>query len=57
MIAWSPWFFTHFNYKNWIYKSESLYIDRWNDLIQLSPPMIELLTWNGICLGHEEHAN
>jgi hypothetical protein len=47
-LAWSPWFHTHFSYKNWIYKSEPLFADRWNELIELGPPMVELLTWNGI---------
>jgi glucan endo-1,3-alpha-glucosidase len=45
--AWSPWFFTHFSYKNWIYKSETLFAERWNELIDLAPPIVELISWNG----------
>jgi glucan endo-1,3-alpha-glucosidase len=50
--AWSPWFFTHFSYKNWIYRSETLFVDRWNDLINMAPPIIECLTWNDYGESH-----
>jgi glucan endo-1,3-alpha-glucosidase len=45
-----PWFSTHvwgpgFN-KNWIYGSETLLPERWQQIISLQPDFIEIITWN-----------
>jgi glucan endo-1,3-alpha-glucosidase len=48
----SPWFFTHFSYKNWIYKSEALFTQRWEQLIALQPEFIEIITWNDYGESH-----
>jgi glucan endo-1,3-alpha-glucosidase len=42
----SPWFFTHLSYKNYIYHTESLWYDRWVQLLSIRPHMIEIITWN-----------
>eukprot|EP00026_Physarum_polycephalum_P005139 Phypoly_transcript_05168.p1 GENE.Phypoly_transcript_05168~~Phypoly_transcript_05168.p1 ORF type:complete len:593 (+),score=109.83 Phypoly_transcript_05168:98-1876(+) len=42
----SPWFYTHLSYKNYIYHTDSLWYDRWQQLLQIKPHMIEILTWN-----------
>eukprot|EP00026_Physarum_polycephalum_P009348 Phypoly_transcript_09469.p1 GENE.Phypoly_transcript_09469~~Phypoly_transcript_09469.p1 ORF type:complete len:450 (+),score=74.78 Phypoly_transcript_09469:164-1351(+) len=42
----SPWFYTHLPYKNYIYHTDSLWYDRWQQLLQTKPHMIEILTWN-----------
>ncbi|KAF3910589.1 hypothetical protein ABW21_db0203193 [Orbilia brochopaga] len=46
----SPWFFTHFDFqtfkKNWIFASDDLYVTRWNQILALAPPLIQLVTWN-----------
>lgn len=52
----SPWFFTHyapdsFN-KNWIYRSDTLFIDRWNEILNLQPQLVELATWNDFGESH-----
>lgn len=46
MAGVSPWFFTHFSYKNWIYKSDDLFTTRWESLVSLQPDFIEIITWN-----------
>ncbi|BFZ57142.1 Glucan endo-1,3-alpha-glucosidase agn1 [Savitreella phatthalungensis] len=46
MAGVSPWFFTHFSYKNWIYKSDDLYTTRWEQLVQMQPDFVEIITWN-----------
>lgn len=46
MAGVSPWFFTHFSYKNWIYKSDDLFTARWEELVSLQPDFIEIITWN-----------
>ena len=35
MAGVSPWFFTHFSYKNWIYKSENLWTTRWEQIVAM----------------------
>jgi len=43
----SPWFFTHLSYKNYIYHTETLWFDRWQELVQkIKPDAIEIITWN-----------
>ncbi|GAO46524.1 hypothetical protein G7K_0754-t1 [Saitoella complicata NRRL Y-17804] len=42
----SPWFCTHFSYKNWIYASEDLMHTRWQQVIDLDPELVEIITWN-----------
>lgn len=46
MAGVSPWFFTHFSYKNWVYKSDDLLTTRWEQLVSLQPDFIEIVTWN-----------
>lgn len=42
----SPYFFTHLSYKNYMYKTETLWIDRWQTLLQTQPDFIQIVTWN-----------
>jgi len=48
----SPWFFTHFNYKNWIDKSEALYPKRWEQIVNMKPDLVEIITWNDYGESH-----
>ncbi|KAM0160862.1 hypothetical protein ACHAQE_004456 [Botrytis cinerea] len=43
----SPWFSTHFNSKNWVFISEELITDRWNQMLAMQPALIEIISWNG----------
>ncbi|THY82274.1 glycoside hydrolase [Aureobasidium pullulans] len=48
MMPVSPWFFTNipeYN-KNWLWHSDELWPRRWDQVFQLKPTFVELLTWN-----------
>ncbi|KAJ7716890.1 glycoside hydrolase [Mycena olivaceomarginata] len=50
MMPVSPWFSTHYGVdtynKNWIFYSDWLYQSRWEEVLQLQPQFVEILTWN-----------
>lgn len=50
MAPLSPWFYTHVwgegLYKNWIYSSEILLPQRWQQIVSLQPDFVEIITWN-----------
>ncbi|KAL1961170.1 hypothetical protein VTO42DRAFT_3115 [Malbranchea cinnamomea] len=53
----SPWFFTHFGSevsysKNWVFPSDFLWYDRWQELLDLGPDFIEIVTWNDYGESH-----
>ena len=47
----SPWFFTHYGTgsfnKNWLFVSDFLWAQRWEQILQLKPQFLEIITWNG----------
>lgn len=52
MAGVSPWFFTHFGYKNWIYRSERLWVQRWKEIIEMKPELVEIISWNDFGESH-----
>ncbi|KAG8876747.1 hypothetical protein FRB97_003961 [Tulasnella sp. 331] len=57
MAGVSPWFFAHYSNtsynKNYLYLSDTLLIDRWNEMINnVKPHLIELQTWNDFSESH-----
>ncbi|PRP85880.1 glucan endo-1,3-alpha-glucosidase Agn1 [Planoprotostelium fungivorum] len=54
MAGASPNFFVHIQQysKNWVWGSERLYPQRWSQLIQLNPDMVEIATWNDYSESH-----
>ncbi|WVF68989.1 hypothetical protein IAT40_003763 [Kwoniella sp. CBS 6097] len=55
----STWFFTHFGKevpwsKNWLFKSETLWKDRWDQMLELGDQVdfIEIVTWNDYGESH-----
>ncbi|OXV08700.1 hypothetical protein Egran_03537 [Elaphomyces granulatus] len=53
----SAWFSTHFGpevpySKNWVFPSDQLWFDRWNQILQLGPRFVEILTWNDYGESH-----
>ncbi|KAJ6490059.1 glycoside hydrolase [Mycena sanguinolenta] len=56
MAGVSPWFFTHYDSntynKNYLYLSDTLLIDRWNEILNLQPQLVELITWNDFGESH-----
>ena len=48
MMGISPWFYTNlpaFN-KNWLWRSNGLWYDRWQQALEIQPQLIEIVTWN-----------
>jgi len=48
----SPWFSTHFNTKNWVFICEEQPTIRWEQMLQMKPELIEILTWNDFGESH-----
>ncbi|WVQ96504.1 hypothetical protein IAU59_003609 [Kwoniella sp. CBS 9459] len=55
----SSWFFTHFGKevpwsKNWLFRSETLWKDRWDQMLELGDKVdfIEIVTWNDYGESH-----
>lgn len=48
----SPCFFTHFDSKNYIFRSEDTWIKRWNDLINSDSDFAQVITWNDFGESH-----
>ncbi|TXT16023.1 hypothetical protein VHUM_00526 [Vanrija humicola] len=53
----SPWFFTHFGpekeyTKNFLFKSEQLWHYRWQQILDLAPEYVEIVTWNDFGESH-----
>ncbi|KAJ5632142.1 hypothetical protein N7490_008481 [Penicillium lividum] len=50
----SPWFYTNlpgYN-KNWMWRSDNLWYDRWQEIWYLQPEFVEILTWNDYGESH-----
>ncbi|SMY29512.1 unnamed protein product [Zymoseptoria tritici ST99CH_1A5] len=48
MMAVSPWFYTNvpgFN-KNWLWRGDDLWFDRWSQVQALQPELVQIVTWN-----------
>ncbi|KAL8765078.1 MAG: hypothetical protein Q9209_007739 [Squamulea sp. 1 TL-2023] len=53
----SPWFSTHYGAevsysKNWVFPSDLLWYNRWNEILRLSPQYVEIITWNDYGESH-----
>ncbi|KAL4914585.1 glycoside hydrolase [Aspergillus aurantiobrunneus] len=59
----SPWLYTNLRQfdKNWVWKGDDLWHTRWEQVIELQPEYVEILTWNDYGESHyigplREHA-
>ncbi|KAB5571806.1 putative alpha-1,3-glucanase/mutanase [Coniochaeta sp. 2T2.1] len=57
MASVSPWFSTHFGRevsysKNWIFPSDLLWFNRWQNILKSKPAFIEILSWNDYGESH-----
>ncbi|KDQ10481.1 glycoside hydrolase family 71 protein [Botryobasidium botryosum FD-172 SS1] len=57
MAAVSPWFSTHFGAevsysKNWVFPSDLLWYQRWNEILTMQPAFVEIVTWNDYGESH-----
>ncbi|KAH0589728.1 hypothetical protein H2248_005449 [Termitomyces sp. 'cryptogamus'] len=51
----SPWLFTHYDYKNFLHKSDDwLYLTRWNQLMAMRDQLtfVEVISWNDFGESH-----
>jgi hypothetical protein len=53
----SAWFSTHYGpevsySKNWVFPSDLLWFERWNDILTLGPQYLEIITWNDYGESH-----
>ncbi|OAG06127.1 uncharacterized protein CC84DRAFT_750054 [Paraphaeosphaeria sporulosa] len=48
----SPWFFTNFPSKAWVFPGDLLWFRRWNEILALAPQMLEIITWNDYGESH-----
>ncbi|GAP93303.1 putative glycoside hydrolase family 71 protein [Rosellinia necatrix] len=46
MMGVSPYFYTNLPGKNWYSSSDSLWFDRWKQVLDIKPEYIEIITWN-----------
>ncbi|KAF8226555.1 glycoside hydrolase [Tricholoma matsutake] len=50
MMPVSPWFFTHYGpdtfNKNWIFFSDWLWTEAWEQVLQIEPQFVQIITWN-----------
>ncbi|KAL4871081.1 hypothetical protein BDV12DRAFT_206924 [Aspergillus spectabilis] len=52
MAPYSPWFSTHFNTKNWVFICEDLPHLRWQQMLDMQPELIEIISWNDYGESH-----
>ncbi|RHZ70288.1 hypothetical protein CDV55_102633 [Aspergillus turcosus] len=50
----SPWFYTNLPvfHKNWAWRGDDLWFDRWQQVLELSPEYVEIITWNDYGESH-----
>jgi hypothetical protein len=53
----SAWFSTHYGpevsySKNWVFPSDLLWYNRWNEILSLGPQFVEIVTWNDYGESH-----
>ncbi|KAL1963031.1 hypothetical protein VTN77DRAFT_8779 [Rasamsonia byssochlamydoides] len=54
MMPASPWFFTNlpgYN-KNWLWRGDDLWYDRWQEILYNQPPFVEIISWNDYGESH-----
>ncbi|WEW56046.1 vacuolar aminopeptidase 1 [Emydomyces testavorans] len=54
MMPISPWFYTNLPQwnKNWLWRGDDLWHDRWQQIIELQPALVQIITWNDYGESH-----
>jgi len=54
MMGVAPWFFTNLPQykKNWLWRGNQLWYERWQQVLQIEPELVEILTWNDFGESH-----
>ncbi|KAL3472505.1 glycoside hydrolase [Aspergillus californicus] len=50
----SPWFYTNMEQfdKNWVWRGDDLWYTRWEQVLELGPEMVEIISWNDYGESH-----
>ncbi|KAE8350338.1 glycoside hydrolase [Aspergillus coremiiformis] len=50
----SPWFYTNMVrfHKNWVWQGDDLWYTRWQQVLEIEPEYVEILTWNDFGESH-----
>jgi hypothetical protein len=48
MMGVSPWFYTNLKKwkKNWLWRGDDLWYDRWQQVLDVKPEYVEIISWN-----------
>lgn len=54
MMPVSPWFYTNLTewHKNWLWRGDDMWYQRWQQIISFQPDLVEILTWNDYGESH-----
>lgn len=52
MMAVSPWFYTNLPSKNWLWKGDSLWYTRWEEVLSFNPEYVEVSTLDEVSHKH-----
>lgn len=54
MMPVSPWFYTNLPQygKNWVWRGDDMWHNRWQQVLQVQPQFVEILTWNDYGESH-----
>lgn len=54
MMPVSPWFYTNLPQwdKNWLWRGDDLWHDRWKEVARLKPSMVQIISWNDFGEAH-----
>lgn len=54
MMGVSPWFYTDlpgYN-KAWVWRGDDMWHSRWQQVLDVNPPLVEIVTWNDYGESH-----
>ncbi|KAL9108413.1 MAG: hypothetical protein Q9187_008299 [Circinaria calcarea] len=52
MMPVSPWFYANCYDKNWLWSGDNLWHERWQQVIEFQPELVEIITWNDYGESH-----
>lgn len=54
MMPVSPWFYTNMPgfEKNWVWRGDTLWTDRWEQVIEMQPEFVQIISWNDYGEAH-----
>ncbi|KAK1142020.1 Glucan endo-1,3-alpha-glucosidase agn1 [Aspergillus melleus] len=50
----SPWFYTNMDryHKNWVWRGDDVWYKRWQDVLEIDPEYVEIISWNDYGESH-----